>query len=132
MLLGGGSGLSPLVGLARRLAAAGCAPEVLLGFREERERFGAELFEGRAAGVRYEADVFRALEETAHDMVYACGSEAMMTELARREPGEAQLAFDVRMGCGFGACMGCAKKTASGMKRVCTDGPVFEKWEMIQ
>ena len=132
VLLGGGSGLSPLVGLARRLAAAGCAPEVLLGFREERERFGAELFEGRAAGVRYEADVFRALEETAHDMVYACGSEAMMTELARREPGEAQLAFDVRMGCGFGACMGCAKKTVSGMKRVCTDGPVFEKWEMIQ
>lgn len=131
VLLGGGSGLSPLVGLARRLAAAGCAPEVLLGFREERERFGAELFEGRAAGVRYEADVFRALEETAHDMVYACGSEAMMAELARREPGEAQLAFDVRMGCGFGACMGCAKKTVSGMKRVCTDGPVFEKWEMI-
>ena len=47
-----------------------------------------------------------------------------MTELARREPGEAPLAFDVRMG--------CAKKTVSGMKRVCTDGPVFEKWEMIQ
>ena len=55
----------------------------------------------------------------------------MMEELSRREPGEAQLAFDVRMGCGFGACMGCAIRTRDGMKRVCTDGPVFEKWEMI-
>ena len=81
VLLGGGSGLSPLVGLARRLAAAGCAPKVLLGFREERERFGAELFEGVAAEVRYAADVLGALEETEHDTVYACGSRAMMTEL---------------------------------------------------
>ena len=131
VLVAGGSGLSPLVGLARRLAEAGCAPKVLLGFREERERFGAELFEGVAAEVRYAADVLGALEETEHDTVYACGSRAMMEELSRREPGEAQLAFDVRMGCGFGACMGCAIRTRDGMKRVCTDGPVFEKWEMI-
>ena len=123
VLVAGGSGLSPLVGLARRLAEAGCAPKVLLGFREERERFGAELFEGVAAEVRYAADVLGALEETEHDTVYACGSPAMMEE--------AQLAFDVRMGCGFGACMGCAIRTRDGMKRVCTDGPVFEKWEMI-
>ena len=129
VLVAGGSGLSPLVGLARRLAEAGCAPKVLLGFREERGRFGAAFFEG--LDVRYAVDVFEALRQTEHDGFYACGSRAMMEELSRREPGEAQLAFDVRMGCGFGACMGCAIRTRDGMKRVCTDGPVFEKWEMF-
>ena len=128
VLVGCGSGLSPLVGLARRLTAAGIAPRVLLGFREEIDRFGAELFS--VPELRYAEDIFEALREMPHDYFYACGSETVMTELCRRDPSEGQVAFDVRMGCGFGACMGCAKKTRDGMKRVCKDGPVFGK-EML-
>ena len=129
VLVGCGSGLSPLVGLARRLTEAGCPPKVLLGFREEGSRFGAELFPGM--DVRYAEDVFKALDETAHDCFYACGSENVMTQLARREKTAGQVAFDVRMGCGFGACMGCAKKTRDGMKRVCKDGPVFDREALV-
>lgn len=129
VLVGCGSGLSPLVGLARRLRAGGIEPKVLLGFREERGRFGAAFFEG--LDVRYAVDVFEALRQTEHDGFYACGSETVMTELCRRETTGGQVAFDVRMGCGFGACMGCAKKTRDGMKRVCTDGPVFDREALV-
>ena len=83
------------------------------------------------ASVRYAVDVFEALRQTEHDGFYACGSEAVMTELCKREKTGGQVAFDVRMGCGFGACMGCAKKTRDGMKRVCTDGPVFDKEALV-
>ena len=129
VLVGCGSGLSPLVGLARRLRAGGIEPKVLLGFREERGRFGAAFFEG--LDVRYAVDVFEALRQTEHDGFYACGSETVMTELCRRETAGGQVAFDVRMGCGFGACMGCAKKTRDGMKRICTDGPVFDREALV-
>ena len=129
VLVGCGSGLSPLVGLARRLRAVGIEPKVLLGFREERGRFGAAFFEG--LDVRYAVDVFEALRQTEHDGFYACGSETVMTELCRRETTGGQVAFNVRMGCGFGACMGCAKKTRDGMKRVCTDGPVFDREALV-
>jgi dihydroorotate dehydrogenase electron transfer subunit len=129
LLVGGGSGLSPLVGLCRRLREAGVKPAVLLGFRDRRSRLGAEFFPG--AELRYTEDVFPEMEIIPHDAVYACGSQAMMLELCRRETGPAQVAFDVRMGCGFGACMGCSLKTPSGMKRVCRDGPVFRKEELV-
>ncbi|MBQ9662531.1 MAG: dihydroorotate dehydrogenase electron transfer subunit [Oscillospiraceae bacterium] len=129
LLVGGGSGLSPLVGLARRLSDTGTKPRVLLGFRDPNDRFGAELFPGLE--VTYAEDVFSALREIPHDQVYACGSEAMMRELAKRDPAEGQYAFDVRMGCGFGACMGCSLRTPGGMKRVCKDGPVFRKEDLL-
>ena len=63
--------------------------------------------------------------------VYGCGSEAMMRELARKDAADGQFAFDARMGCGFGACMGCAIRTPHGMKRVCKDGPVFRKEDLL-
>ena len=157
LLVGCGTGLSPLVGLARRMRESGIHPTVLLGFRNERERFGAEFFtdhydkalsaayapsssgfcsaavtEGNSTpDVRYVSDLWEALRETPHDCFYGCGSESIMTELCRRETASGQVAFDVRMGCGFGACMGCSKKTRSGMKRVCKDGPVFRKEELV-
>ena len=129
VLVGCGSGLSPMAGLARRLTSRGVRPSVLLGFREEGSRFGAELFPG--LDVQYTEDLFAALDRTDHDYFYACGSEAVMTELCRWEKTGGQVAFDVRMGCGFGACMGCAKKTRDGMKRVCKDGPVFGKEDLV-
>ena len=129
LLIGGGSGLSPLVGLYRRLREAGVKPSVLLGFRDVKDRFGKEFFPD--AEVRYTDDVFAAMREIPHDAVFACGSQAMMLELCRRDPGPVQVAFDVRMGCGFGACMGCSMMTPHGMKRVCKDGPVFRKEDLI-
>ena len=129
LLVGGGTGLSPLVGLGSRLRKAGVNPRVILGFREIGDRFGAEFFPGLE--VSYASDVFQALNDIPHDYIYACGSEAMMLELCRRDSSDAQVAFDVRMGCGFGACMGCARKTRHGMKRVCKDGPVFRKEELL-
>jgi dihydroorotate dehydrogenase electron transfer subunit len=129
LLIGCGSGLSPLVGLARRLALLGVKPRVLLGFREEGSRFGEEFFPGLE--VHYAEDLFLVRGSIPHDFFYACGSETVMTELCRRDPADGQVAFDVRMGCGFGACMGCARKTRDGMKRVCKDGPVFRKELLI-
>ncbi|MCR5088011.1 MAG: dihydroorotate dehydrogenase electron transfer subunit, partial [Oscillospiraceae bacterium] len=129
LLVGGGSGLSPLAGLSRRLAEHGIRPKVLLGFREKTERFGAGFFPG--AEVRYAADVFEELEQTEHDSFFGCGSMEMMQELCSRDPAPGQVAFDVRMGCGFGACMGCSIPTRDGMKRVCKDGPVFRKEELV-
>ena len=131
LLIGGGTGLSPLVALARRLRENGLQPSVLLGFRQKQNRFGAELFEG--CKVRYTEDVFAELKVIPHDSFYGCGSQQMITELCRRDPKDGQVAFDVRMGCGFGVCMGCSIRTRDGMKRVCKDGPVFRKellvWE---
>ena len=129
LLIGGGTGLSPLVGLSRCLAERGRRPQVLLGFRDSEDVFGTDLFPD--ADVLVAENVFAALETIEHDCFYACGSEAMMTELCHREHTPGQVAFDVRMGCGFGACMGCSRKTASGMKRVCRDGPVFRKEELV-
>ena len=129
LLIGGGSGLSPLVGLARRLRASGRNPKVLLGFRNRDASFGADLF--GTGDVLITEDVFPELKRIRYDSFYACGSEAMMLELCRRTEAEGQLAFDVRMGCGFGVCMGCSRKTRQGMKRVCADGPVFRKEDLV-
>ncbi len=129
LLIAGGTGLSPLVGLSRRLISSGVRPHVLLGFRSLQDAFGSNLFPG--ADVQITTDVFTTMSTVPHTCFYACGSEAMMTELCRTERVSGQVAFDVRMGCGFGACMGCSKKTVSGMKRVCKDGPVFRKEELL-
>ena len=129
LLVGGGSGLSPLVGLARQMIEVGLRPRILLGFRNTEDRFGADFFPFME--VSYAEDVFAALVEIPHDAVYGCGSEAMMRELARMDSADGQFAFDARMGCGFGACMGCAIRTPHGMKRVCKDGPVFRKEDLL-
>ena len=129
LLIGGGTGLSPLVGLNRRLLMCGLRPRILLGFRNPRDTFGTELFPG--AELQVAEDIFTGLNAVVHDRFFACGSEAMMAELCRREHTTGQVAFDVRMGCGFGACMGCSRKTVNGMKRVCSDGPVFRKEELL-
>ena len=69
--------------------------------------------------------------ELPHSFFYTCGPEAMMRAVARRSPTGGQLSFDARMGCGFGACMGCTRMTVDGPKRVCKDGPVFDKEAIV-
>ena len=129
LLAGGGTGLSPLVGLARRLRTRGVTPKVLLGFRDAQTRFGWELFPD--CSVEMTEDLFTAMADTEHDYVYACGSRTFVTELAQRSGVPGQMAFDVRMGCGIGACMGCSVATKTGMKRVCHEGPVFRKEDLL-
>lgn len=125
LLIGCGTGLSPLVGLSNRLPDA----KVVLGFRDLRYSFGAEFFPSR--DVTLTSNPLEAVQSIPHDYFFACGSERMMQELCKLEPYDGQIAFDKRLGCGFGACMGCSVNTLTGMKRFCKNGPVFRKGELV-
>ena len=139
LLVGGGSGASPLLGLCRRLLSEGKRPRVILGFgtREDVILTGDFLALGVSPTVTTEDSSFgirgfvTAAMELPHSFFYTCGPEAMMRAVARRSPTGGQLSFDARMGCGFGACMGCTRMTVDGPKRVCKDGPVFDKEAIV-
>ena len=138
LLVGGGSGVSPLLGLARRLVQQGSRPHVILGFDTREDIFLVdEMFHLSLSPSVTTADGsfgIRGLATDAmdlpHSFFYACGPEAMLRAVAQKSPVSGQLSFDARMGCGFGACMGCTKETLNGPRRVCRDGPVFLKEEL--
>ena len=139
LLLGGGIGAAPLYLLARRLRAAGKAVTAVLGFNTGDEVFYADEFRSLGCDVTVTtADgsfgtpgfVTDALPE-GYSFYYACGPGPMLRAVYDRAAGDGQLSFEARMGCGFGACMGCTRQTASGPKRVCKDGPVFRKGEIL-
>ncbi|MEG1632637.1 MAG: dihydroorotate dehydrogenase electron transfer subunit [Oscillospiraceae bacterium] len=140
LLVGGGSGVSPLPGLAKSLVAAGAAPTAILGFRSaadvfltaELERAGAKIIlltEDGSAGLR--GLVTDAMDGLAYSHVCACGPEAMLKAVCEKSLTSGQFSFEARMGCGFGACMGCSCETKYGAKRICRDGPVLMKEEII-
>ena len=139
LLIGGGTGLSPLYGLAKALRKAGARPTAILGFNTASEVFFAEDF--AALGVETvvtTADGSRGVEgfvtdamERKHTGFYACGPTAMLRAVCEKSGLPGELSFDQRMGCGFGACMGCTMQTVSGPKRVCRDGPVFRREEVL-
>ena len=139
LLVGGGSGVSPLLGLCRRLLNVGTRPHVILGFNTREEVILAEDFLAMGVcptittadgsfGIR--GFVTEAMD-IPHSFFYACGPEVMMRAVAEKSAARGQLSFDTRMGCGFGACVGCTRATVNGPKRVCKDGPVFEKEEIL-
>ena len=139
LLIGGGSGVSPLLGLARRLLDAGVHPQVILGFGRAEDLFLLEDFyrlglaptictEDGSFGIR--GRVTEAMD-VPHSFFYACGPLPMLRAVCERSSASGQLSLDARMGCGFGACMGCTIPTADGPKRVCRDGPVFEKEALL-
>ena len=139
LLIGGGSGVSPLLGLCRRLLNAGTRPRVILGFNTREEVIIAEDFLAMGVcptittadgsfGIR--GFVTKAMD-IPQSFFYTCGPEVMMKAVSEKSSASGQLSFDVRMGCGFGACMGCTKATVNGPKRVCKDGPVFDKEEIL-
>ncbi|MBR0160039.1 MAG: dihydroorotate dehydrogenase electron transfer subunit [Oscillospiraceae bacterium] len=138
LLIGGGTGLSPLFGLAKRLLAEGVTPSVILGFNTKDDVFFEDAFQTiglsptiTTADGSYGIPGFVTdAMEGPHSFFYACGPEAMLRAVCAKSTASGELAFDVRMGCGFGACMGCTKQTARGPKRVCKDGPVFRKEEL--
>lgn len=139
LLIGGGAGAPPMYGLARALRRAGKTPVAVLGFNEKSEVFYEDRF--RALGVETivaTADgscgrrgfVTDVLPEE-YDYFCACGPLPMLRAVCAACATSGQLSFEERMGCGFGACMGCSCETKYGAKRICKDGPVLEKEEII-
>lgn len=134
LLLGGGSGVAPMLYLARELAALGTRPAAALGFgtaaeccfeREFRE-LCSDLRVFTQDGSRGERGlVTQALERGAYSFVYACGPLPMLRAVDEKSAAPGQFSLEARMGCGFGACMGCTVETKNGPRRVCRDGPVF-------
>ena len=142
LLVGGGVGVPPMYNLCKRLQGEGKKPMVILGFNTAAEIFYAEEF--RALGIDvyistadgsegikgFVTDVIRekALE---FDYLYTCGPLPMLKALYDATESPAEFSFEERMGCGFGACMGCSCKTKYGNKRICKDGPVLKREEII-
>ena len=140
VLLGGGVGVPPLYMLAKKLIAEGKKVSVVLGFNTKDEIFCEEDFKALGADVSVAtADgsygvkgfVTDALKDIDYTYFYTCGPEPMLKALYKVTATSGQFCFEKRMGCGFGACMGCSCKTITGYKRICKDGPVLEKEEIL-
>ena len=142
LLIGGGVGIPPMYNLAKRLKAEDPARkiQVVLGFNTEDEMFCASDFEALGCEVTIAtADgsygmkglVTDAIEGLDYSYFYTCGPEPMLKALHKATKTEGQMSFEERMGCGFGACMGCSCKTITGYKRICKDGPVLRKEEVL-
>lgn len=142
LLIGGGVGVPPMYGLCKALIAAGKQPSVVLGFNTASEVFWKDEFE--ALGVKVTVTTVdgsmgvkgfvTAAMESGYDYVYTCGPEPMFKAVYKvlDEKGlSGQFSFEERMACGFGVCMGCSCKTKYGNKRICKDGPVLVKEEII-
>ena len=137
VLAGGGVGVPPLYGLAKALIAAGRRPAVVLGFNRAAEIFYQKEFEALGVPVTVttvdgsagaKGFVTDAMPEGAY--VCACGPEPMLKAVCAKAAG-GQFSFEARMGCGFGACMGCTCRTIAGPKRICREGPVLTKEEIL-
>ena len=140
LLVGGGAGVPPMYYLAKLLVKEGKHPTVILGFGKSDEVFFKEEFEALGVkvivttvdgseGIRgFVTDAFDGLDYT---YFYTCGPEPMLKAVYDKTVSSGQFSFEERMGCGFGACMGCTCKTKYGNKRICKDGPVLVKEEII-
>lgn len=142
LLVGGGVGVPPLYRLAKELLAQGKKVSVVLGFNTAAEVFyadefrqlGAEVYVSTADGsVGVKGFVTDAIRESGvtFDYFYACGPLPMLKALCDNCTQRGELSFEERMGCGFGACMGCSCKTLTGNKRICKEGPVMRREEII-
>lgn len=130
VLAGGGMGAAPIYFLAKKLALEGKAPKVILGFKNEEEIFFREEFEKLGLDLKIKTGgILTDCIETG-SYVCACGPLPMM-KAAFNKAADGQFGFEERMGCGFGSCMGCVCKSITGEKRICKDGPVFCKEEIL-
>lgn len=139
LLIGGGVGVPPLYMLAKRLIDQGKTPYVVLGFNTKSEVFYEEEFKDLGCGVTVttvdgsygvKGFVTQAYPD-AYSYFYACGPEPMLKAVYKTAGTSGQMSFEKRMGCGFGACMGCSCKTITGYKRICKDGPVMRTEEIL-
>ncbi len=139
LLLGGGVGVPPLYLLAKQLIAAGKKVSAVLGFNTAAEVFGEAEFRALGCDVTVTtADGSYGVKGFVTDALpaeysyfYTCGPEPMLKAVYRAAKTSGQFSFEERMGCGFGACMGCSCRTITGYKRICREGPVLEKEEII-
>ena len=140
VLLGGGVGVPPMYNLAKKLIAMGKEVQVILGFNTKSEIFYEEEFRALGCAVTVttvdgsygtKGFVTTAMDTMDYTYFYTCGPEPMLKAVYRSSLTSGQMSFEERMGCGFGACMGCSCKTLTGYKRICKDGPVMKKEEIL-
>ncbi|MCF0150937.1 MAG: dihydroorotate dehydrogenase electron transfer subunit [Firmicutes bacterium] len=139
LLIGGGVGVPPMYLLAKKLLAEGKTPQVILGFNTQAEVFYEEEFKALGCQVTVTTvDGSKGVKgfvtdglPKAYSYFYCCGPEPMLKAVYRSCTTSGQFSFEERMGCGFGACMGCTCKTVTGYKRICKDGPVMKKEEIL-
>ena len=139
VLLGGGVGVPPMYNLAKTLIAQGKSVSVILGFNTKSEVFYEKEFSALGCAVQVttvdgsygkKGFVTDALPEN-YTYFYTCGPEPMLKAVYKATSTSGQMSFEERMGCGFGACMGCSCKTLTGYKRICKEGPVMKKEEIL-
>lgn len=138
LLIGGGVGVPPMYLLAKKLIKEGKTVSVILGFNTKSEVFYEDEFSRLGASVTvttvdgsYGVKGFVTAGVKDCSYFYACGPEPMLKAVYNAVSADGELSFEERMGCGFGACMGCSCKTKYGNKRICKDGPVLKKGEII-
>lgn len=139
LLIGGGVGVPPMYNLCKKLIAQGRQPTVITGFNTKDEIFCLDEFSSLCPTVVTTVDgsfgvkgfVTDAMKDIDYTYYYTCGPEPMLKAVSAAAKSSGQLSFEERMGCGFGACMGCSCKTKYGNKRICKDGPVLESEEVI-
>lgn len=140
LLIGGGVGVPPLYMLAKKLISEGKQVSVILGFNTASEVFYKDEFESLgckvyvttvdgSAGIK--GYVTNALADIDYTYFYTCGPEPMLKAVYKVTDTSGQFSFEERMGCGFGACMGCSCKTITGNKRICREGPVLVKEDIL-
>ena len=140
LLIGGGVGVPPMYNLAKKLISEGKSVSVILGFNSKDDVFAEKEFEDIGARVYvatadgsyktkgFVTDVMAGLD---YSYFYTCGPEPMFRAIDKIAKSSGQYSFEERMGCGFGACMGCSGKTLTGNKRICKEGPVLMREEII-
>ena len=140
VLIGGGVGVPPMYNLCKKLISEGKSVTVILGFNKKDEIFYEDEFKKLGADVKVttvdgsygiKGFVTDALKDTEYSYFYTCGPMPMFKAIESTAVTSGQYSFEERMGCGFGACMGCSCKTKYGNKRICKDGPVLEREEII-
>ena len=140
VLLGGGVGVPPMYNLAKQLIAQGKDVTVILGFNTKSEVFYEEEFKALGCNVivatadgshGVKGFATTPLAELDYTYFYTCGPEPMLKAVYKATSTSGQMSFEERMGCGFGACMGCSCKTLTGYKRICKEGPVMKKEEIL-
>ena len=140
LLIGGGVGVPPMYLLAKKLIEEGKKVTVILGFNTKSEIFYEEEFRALGANVfvttvdgssGIRGFVTDAMADLTYTHIFTCGPEPMLRAVYKSCKTDGQFSFEERMGCGFGACMGCSCKTVTGYKRICKDGPVLRKEEIL-
>ncbi|MBR2744022.1 MAG: dihydroorotate dehydrogenase electron transfer subunit [Clostridia bacterium] len=141
LLIGGGVGTPPMYRLCKDLLASGKKPTVILGFgskedlffEDEFKKLGVDVYvstvDGSVGTKGFVTDVMKDLKD--YTYFYACGPMVMLKAICGATDVDGQVSLEERMGCGFGACMGCTIKTKDGYRRVCKEGPVFGKESLI-